>query len=95
MRGIRYPNHRKGPTWILLVVVLLAVIMWSALLFQMLSEKTQDVGQDLISDNPDAQKTLNQTIEAGWGSIELSTTIPYIIVFVTIIGLIVYGLRYY
>ena len=84
---MRFASDEKGITGnIVGVIVVLAVLMLSVLILAPL----QNQAEEQITKLGDSQvnNTWSDIKEAMWGSMTMFTIVPYVIVFVVIIGLI-------
>jgi len=81
----------KADTWgveksIVQIIIVLAVLMLSVLIVAPLQDQTEKQVTKLNDTN--TQNTWNDIKSATWGALSMFTIVPYVIVFVVIIGLI-------
>lgn len=69
------------------ILVLLVTLMLCALLFGVLQGQTDDKISSLNDDTANASYANIKT--AGWGSIDLFSLIPYVAVFIIILGMLI------
>lgn len=68
------------------IVIVVVVLMLSALILAPLQNQAEGRVADL--NNSEASATFNDITSASWGSLSTASIIPYVIVFVVILGLI-------
>ena len=84
---MKFVNDERGITGnIVGVIVVLAVLMLSVLILAPLQDQAEEQITKLGDEN--VNSTWSDIKDAMWGSMTMFTIVPYVIVFVVIIGLI-------
>jgi len=71
---------------IISIIIVVVVLMLAALILAPLQNQAQERVTDL--NNTDATNTFDDITDASWGSLSTASIIPYVVVFVVILGLI-------
>ena len=71
---------------IIQIIIVVVVLMLAALILAPLQNQAEDRVTDL--NNTDASGTFDDITDASWGSLSTASIIPYVVVFVVILGLI-------
>jgi len=80
-------NDKAMTGQIIGIVVIVVVLMLSALILAPLQEQANDRITEL--NNSNATSTFNDITASSWGALSTASIIPYVIVFMVIIGLII------
>lgn len=83
---IRKLNDEAQAGSIISIIIVVVVLMLAALILAPLQNQAQDRVTDL--GNPEANATFQDITDASWGSLSTASIIPYVVVFVVILGLI-------
>lgn len=79
-------NNKAQAGSIIQIIIVVVVLMLAALILAPLQSQAQDRITDL--NNTDASDTFTDISDASWGSLSTASIIPYVVVFVVILGLI-------
>lgn len=98
----RYPEQRRSIKWlkkwvednravtdsVIQIVIVLATLMLAVLILAPLQQQAGERVETIAKNNTQINTTWTAIVDAAWGALSMFSIVPYVVVFIVILGLI-------